>query len=85
MAILTLLPKIDILRLTKRRHKKEPLDSVKQPTVCHFYNTRQSLCPPPTPHSTISLQCVLKSQMKILTVSELVPKMESKLHHLSIL
>lgn len=25
MVVLTLLPKIDILRLTKRRHKKEPL------------------------------------------------------------
>lgn len=74
MAILTLLPKIDILRLTKRRHKKELLESDQQPTGCHFYNTRESLCPPPAPHVITSLQCVLNSQMKILTVSELVPK-----------
>lgn len=39
-AVLTLLPKIDILRLTKRRHKNELLESVTQPTVCHFYNTK---------------------------------------------
>lgn len=53
--------------------------SVKQPTACHFYNATESLCPPPAPHITTLLQCVPKSQMKILTVSELVPKMESNI------
>lgn len=53
--------------------------SVKQPTACHFYNVTESLRPPPAPHITALLQCVPKSQMKILTVSELVPKMESNI------
>ena len=42
--VLTLLPKIDILRLTKRQHKKEPLQSVNQPTTSHFlYNAKQKV------------------------------------------
>lgn len=39
----------------------------------------ESLCPPPAPHITTLLKCVLQSQMKILTVSALVPKMESNI------
>lgn len=41
MVILTLLPKIDILRLTKRHHKKESLESLLI-SLLHFTSTTQS-------------------------------------------
>lgn len=52
MVVLTLLPKIDILRLTKRRHKKEPLQSLVI-SLLHLTYTTQRRKFMPTSRSTL--------------------------------
>lgn len=51
MVVLTLLPKIDILRLTKRHHKKEPPSSLLI-SLLHLTSTTQSRKLMPSPRST---------------------------------
>lgn len=76
MVVLTLLPKIDILRLTKRHHtKKGLLESALSLRHLTSYTT-QSRAGKPTspPRVTATLPGVLQLHAKIHTVSELVPK-----------
>lgn len=61
IVVLTLLPKIDILRLTKRRHKKKNRYRVCSLAyyISLFIQCRvESWCPPPARHFTTSLLCV---------------------------